>query len=74
MIRVTSSFKRFFFDSGFTQMEFSELLEINQSQLSKFLNEKACPSINEIDKMCKNLECKVEDIIEFVEDKKNRRR
>ena len=53
-------------DSGkeITQLEFSKMLGVGQSQYSRYASQQAQPSLEVAFKLAKKLNCKIEDLFE----------
>lgn len=57
-------------DKGLRKTEFAQIVNIGQNTLAK-LSKNEFVSMNVLAKICSGLECRVEDIMEFVPDSKN---
>jgi putative transcriptional regulator len=63
--------KQFREDRRITMAEITEATGINRVTLSKMINQKGYSTVTDnLDKLCKFFECKLEDIAEFVDDEK----
>lgn len=54
-------------DKGMTKAEFRNLCNISKQTLTE-MNKNNNISLKTIDRICKTLKCRIEDIIEYVED------
>lgn len=58
---------KFLIDKGMTKSEFRNLCNISKQTLTE-MNKNNNISLKTIDRICKILQCRIEDIIEYVED------
>lgn len=64
--------KQFRENRRITMAEITEATGINRVTLSKMINQKGYSTVTDnLDKLCKFFDCKLEDIAEFVSDEKS---
>lgn len=69
-MRMQVSYKKLFkllIDNDLKKTEFAKKIGIGQNTLAK-LSKNECVSMEVLAKICKGLNCKIEDIVEFIDD------